>query len=130
VKFFGPRVVLRLKDTDQRISLLGDTKVDDRSVVGVEINKNVSIFKLSLKLYFDEETSLLVKKEEIHAPASPSGTLHIPITLYFYKDYKSFDGIQVPTKTKQSNDGKPILETEVTEFRAADKVDAKLFEQP
>jgi RNA polymerase sigma factor (sigma-70 family) len=129
VKFFGPRVVLRLKDTDQRISLLDDTKIDDRPVVGVEINKDVSIFKLSLKLYFDEETSLLVKKEETHAPASPSGT-YIPTTLYFYKDYKSFDGIQVATKTKQSNDGKVILETEVADFRAADKLDAKLFEQP
>jgi hypothetical protein len=130
VKFFGPRVVLRLKDTDQRISLLDDTKIDDRPVVGVEINKGVSIFKLSLKLYFDEETSLLVKKEETHAPASPSGTHHIPTTLYFYKDYKSFDGIQVATKTKQSNDGKLILVTEVAAFRAADKLDAKLFEQP
>ena len=44
VKFFGPRVVLRLKDNDQRISLLDDTKIDGRPVVGVEINKDVSIF--------------------------------------------------------------------------------------
>ena len=50
--------------------------------------------------------------------------------LNYYKAYKSFDGIQVATKTKQMKDGKLIPETEVADFRAADKPDAKLFEQP
>ena len=129
LKFFGPREVLRLKDTDQRISLLDDTKIDDRPVVGVEINKDVSIFKLSLKLYFDGETSLLVKKEETHAAASPSGT-YIPTELYYYKAYKPFDGIQVATTTTQMKDGKVISEAELADFRVVDKPGAKLFEQP
>jgi hypothetical protein len=54
------------------------------------------------KMYFDKETHLLI-----------------------YTDYKKFDGVTVAQK---ENDGRVI--SEVTDFQAVDKLDAKLFEQP
>ena len=49
-------------------------ELDGRPIVGVEINKDVSVFKLLLKMYFDKETGLLVKQEETLSRASPGST--------------------------------------------------------
>jgi RNA polymerase sigma factor (sigma-70 family) len=105
VKFFGPRQVLRLKDADHRVALLDEeARIGDRAAVGVEVIGP----QFHRKLYFDKETHLLLR----------SG----PVT---YSDYKRFDGIPVAQK---ENDG--YLLPEVTDFRAVDKFDARLFEQP
>jgi uncharacterized protein (TIGR03067 family) len=118
VKFFGLRRVLRLKDADHRVTLLEEEiKVDARAAVGVEVtyavpNKN---FTPLLKMYFDKETHLLVKQDGNVVMRSPNS----------YSDYKKFDGIPIAQK---EHDG--YLEPVVTEFRAVEKFDAKLFEQP
>ncbi len=117
VRFAGPRQVLRLKDADHRVTLLDEeVKIDGRAAVGVEVTGygraavgvgvTGPVFKG--KMYFDKETHLLLK----------SGSVT-------YSDYKKFDGIQVAQKM---NDGS--LMSQVTDFRAVDKFDAKLFEQP
>jgi hypothetical protein len=118
VKFFGPRRVLRLKDADHRVTLLDEEiKVNGRTAVGVEVtyavpNKN---FTPLLKMYFDKETHLLVKQDGNVVMRSPNS----------YSDYKKFDGIPIAQK---EHDG--YLEPVVTDFRAVDKFDAKLFEEP
>jgi len=105
VKFFGPRQVLRLKDTDHRVALLDDeVKIGDRAAVGVQVTGP----QFNRKMYFDKETHLLLK----------SGAVT-------YSDYKTFDGIPVAQK---ENDG--YLLPQVTDFRAVNKFDAKLFQQP
>ena len=120
VRFFGPRIVLRLKDIDHRLSLLDEVKIDERPAVGVEVNKTVlNSFKLSLRLFFDKETNLLVKQDNVLSAFSVA-----------YSDYKKFDGIPIAREMMQTVDGKVIIETEVTDFRVVDKLDAKLFEQP
>jgi RNA polymerase sigma factor (sigma-70 family) len=113
VKFFGPRQVLRLKDADHKVALLDEeVKIGDRAAVGVEVtgpNFNRKMFPpFNRKMYFDKETHLLLK----------SGAVT-------YSDYKTFDGI--PIAQKEHDD---YFEPEVTDFRAVDKFDAKLFEQP
>lgn len=119
VRFFGPRVVLRLKDADHRLSLLDEVKIDGRPAVGVELNKTDSNkFKLSLRLFFDKETSMLVKQENVLSTSSVSCS-----------DYKDFHGVPIACKTTQTANGKVVLETDVVDFRAVDKLDAKLFEQ-
>jgi hypothetical protein len=65
-------------------------------------------------LYFDKETHLLAKQE--------GGTYYSPI---YFSDYKKFDGIPIAQKEM---DG--YFNGVVTDFRAVDKFDAKLFEQP
>jgi RNA polymerase sigma factor (sigma-70 family) len=105
VKFFGPRQVLRLKDADHRATLLDDeVKIGDRPAVGVEVTGP----QFKRKMYFDKETHLLQR----------SGAVT-------YSDYKPFDGLAVAQK---ENDG--YLLPQVTDFRAVEKFDAKLFEQP
>jgi RNA polymerase sigma factor (sigma-70 family) len=105
VKFFGPRQVLRLKDADHRVTLLDDeVKIGDRAAVGVEVKGP----QFNRKMYFDKESHLLQR----------SGAVT-------YSDYKKFDGIPVAQK---ENDG--YLLPQVTEFRAVEKFDAKLFERP
>ncbi len=112
VKFFGPRRVLRLKDADHRVTLLEEeVKIDGRAAVGVEVTYAVPNAKFTplLRMYFDKQTHLLVKLGDT-----------------YYGDYKKFDGIPIAQKEKQPG----YMETEVTDFRAVDKLDAKLFEQP
>jgi RNA polymerase sigma factor (sigma-70 family) len=111
VKFFGPRRVLRLKDAGHKAALLDEeAKIGDRAAVGVEVTG--AWFKA--KMYFDKETHLLAKQE--------GGAYYSPI---YFSDYKKFDGIPVAQKEK---DG--YFNGVVTDFRAVDKLDAKLFERP
>ena len=119
VRFFGPRVVLRLNDADHRLSLLEEVKIAERPAVGVELNKAVPNFKLLLRLYFDKETNLLVRQDNVLSSSSIS-----------YSDYKTFDDIPIAQKQTQTANGKVVTETEVIDFRAVDKFDARLFEQP
>jgi RNA polymerase sigma factor (sigma-70 family) len=112
VKFFGPRRVLRLKDADHRVTLLDEeAKIGDRAAVGVEVTGP----QFKGRMYFDKETHLLVKLGNTDWPGDS-----------YYSDYKTFDGIPIAEKEKQPG----YMETEVTDFRAVDKFDAKLFEQP
>jgi hypothetical protein len=119
VKFFGPRVVLRLKDADHRLSLVDEVKVAGRPAVGVELSKVAPTFKRSLRLYFDKETNLLVRQDNLSQASSIA-----------YGDYKNFDGVPVARKMTQAANGKVVSETAVIDFRAVDKLDDKLFEQP
>jgi RNA polymerase sigma factor (sigma-70 family) len=105
VKFFGPRQVLRLKDADHRVTLLDEEiKIDGRPAVGVQVTGP----RFNQTMYFDKKTHLLLKCGHIT-----------------YSDYKTFDGIPV---ARREHDGH--FEPEVTDFRAVDKFDPKLFEQP
>jgi hypothetical protein len=112
VKFFGPRQVLRLKDADHRVTLLDEeVKIEGRPAVGVEITRTGP--NMNLRMYFDKETHLLVRQGET-----------------YYCEYKKIDGIPIARKEKHPHAGTGTWEAEVTDFRAVEKFDAKLFEQP
>jgi hypothetical protein len=114
VKFFGPRQVLRLKDADHRVTLLDEeAKIDGRAAVGMEVTGPW----FRGRMYFDKETHLLVK--------SPGGWYLAGRGAVTYSDYKKFDGLPIP---QREHDG--YLEPVLIDFRAVDKFDAKLFEQP
>jgi RNA polymerase sigma factor (sigma-70 family) len=111
VKFFGPRQVLRLKDADHKVALLDEeATIGDRAAVGVQITGPLC----TQKMYFDKETHLLLK-----------GVGSDIVREVTFSDYKTFDGIPIAQK---EHDGH--YEPVVTDFRAVDKFDAKLFEQP
>ena len=48
----------------------------------------------------------------------------------FYDDYKDVDGIKYYGKMKVVRDGKTMLDSAPHSQKAADKLDAKLFEKP
>jgi len=47
-----------------------------------------------------------------------------------FSDYTDFDGVKRAKKTEAKRDGETFVKTEVTEFKAIEKVDPKLFEKP
>jgi len=112
VKFFGPRQVLRLKDADHRVTLLDEeVKIEGRAAVGVEVTRTGP--NLKLRMYFDKETHLLVRQGET-----------------YYCEYKKIDRIPIARKEKHPHAGTGAWQAEVTDFRAVEKFDPKLFEQP
>ncbi|MCI0639292.1 MAG: hypothetical protein L0Y72_30075 [Gemmataceae bacterium] len=111
VKFFGPQQVLRLKDADHKVALLDEeAKIGGRAAVGVQVTGP----RCNQKMYFDKDTHLLLK-----------GVGSDILREVTFSDYKTFDGIPIAQK---EHDGH--FEPRVTDFRAVDKFDAKLFEQP
>jgi RNA polymerase sigma factor (sigma-70 family) len=111
VKFFGPRQVLRLKDADHKVALLDEeARIGDRAAVGVQVTGPLC----TQKMYFDKDTHLLLK-----------GVGSDIVREVTFSDYKNFDGIPIAQK---EHDGH--FEPVVTDFRAVDKFDAKLFEHP
>ena len=110
MKFFGPRQVLRLKDADHKVALLDEeAKIGGRAAVGVQVTGP----RYNQKMYFDKETHLLLK------------SFGVNLREVTYSGYKKFDGIPIPQKVNYG-----LVINEVTDFRAVDKFDAKLFEQP
>ena len=118
--------MLRLKDRDHQLKLLDEVKIEDRPAVGIELTKSAPQFKISLKMYFDKETSLLVEDEN---------ALQKSMTLS--SDYKQIGGVMVPSLTRKAHDiklGRGVArlsnKQESVEFKVVEKLDARLFEQP
>jgi RNA polymerase sigma factor (sigma-70 family) len=112
VKFFGPRQVLRLKDADHRVTLLDEeVKIEGRPAVGVEVTRSAP--NLKLRMYFDKETHLLVRQGET-----------------YYCEYKKMDGIPIARMEKHPHAGTGAWQADITDFRAVEEFDPKLFEQP
>jgi RNA polymerase sigma factor (sigma-70 family) len=125
VRFFGPRAMLRLKDPECRVRLLPhDVQVDGAPAAGLGVHKGPMSRDLSLFLYFDPKTGLLLKQEDNHDD-----------TEIAYEDYKTFDGIPVALKVTRSVKTRRVKsqvtgKSEVLEFRPRDELDARLFQKP
>jgi hypothetical protein len=125
VNFLGPRQVLRLRDPDAHLTLLDASQSADRSLVGIELEKTGSQFKLLLRMYFDKESGLLVAKDNV---LQKTGTR--------YRDYKNVAGIMVAGSISDSRDiqigrvARTAVKSQLVEFKVLDKLDAGLFEKP
>ena len=107
-----------LADKSYDLKSLGESKVDGKDVVGVQVSsKNLK----DTKMYFDKTTHLLVKTE--HQGLDPTGKSAKQET--FASDYKEFDGVKQPTKVLIKNDGEKFMEFQITEFKVLEKVDDK-----
>lgn len=82
----------------------------------------------AITLYFDKETGLLAKAETTVKDEFQKWKA-VPEEVY-YSDYKDADGAKVFTKLKVVRDGKTLIESELSDTKGADKLDAKLFEKP
>lgn len=122
ITYYGPRVVLRLKDDKYKKALLPlntvpEQKVNGRPVVGVRLTPEKGP---ELKLCFDKETGYLLKEQ--------SGNDKSVYTIF--SDYKKFDDIPVAGKTAPNRALLYIPALELVEFKAVDKFDDNLFKQP
>jgi outer membrane lipoprotein-sorting protein len=114
-----------LADKEFKLATAGEKDVNGKKTAVVTVTRDK---KPTVTLYFDKQTGLLVKsggkvKDEFQ------GWKEVPEEV-FYDDYKDVGGRKYFSKMKIVRDGKPMIETTISDQKLSDKLDAKLFEKP
>jgi hypothetical protein len=112
------------EDRGMKMSPLGESKVGDTPVVGVQVTKKD---KRDVNLYFDKKTHLLIKAE--YRALDPFTKQEVTQEKLL-SNYKEISGVKMPTKLVLNNDGKKFMEAEVSEMRAVEKFDDSIFAKP
>ena len=110
-----------LKKEGVELSLLPETKVDGKPVVGVRV---AGMGKPSVRLYFDKDSGLLLK---IARTARAAGLL--VEKEYLYAGYKSFDGARLCTQYVEKVNGRKNNELKTATYELR-KPDDSLFARP
>jgi hypothetical protein len=107
-----------------RLSLLGESKVNDKPVLGVKVSREGH---KDVNMYFDKGTGLLTKFEHrIKDAQSGQEVAEERIIL----EYQDVDGMKVAKKVTVNRDDKKYMEADILEVKLSDKVDSSLFEKP
>jgi hypothetical protein len=117
--------LLPLADKAFTVTALGESKVEDRPALGVKVTRKDYP---ETKLFFDKKTHLLVK-HEFRTKLPDAGFKEVTAET-FYSAYREVDGVQSAAKWSLKHDGKLFVEAEITEMKAAGKLDEKVFERP
>ncbi|MBI3467851.1 MAG: hypothetical protein HY000_32990 [Planctomycetes bacterium] len=116
--------LVSLKDKEYTLTTAAESKVLDRPAIAVRVSRKE---RPDVTLYFDKESHLLVKRERRAKPIDLGG---MEVTIEdFYSDYKEVDGFKFAGRVDTKRDGKPLVDAEMFDAKAADKLDAKLFEK-
>jgi hypothetical protein len=117
------RLVPLLTDKIYDLSSLGESKVNDRVLVGVKVaikgNKD-------LRLYFDKETGLLVKTA--HALDDSNGK-EVEQEEH-YSDFQDLGGFKRPVKLVGLRKGGKIMEAELVDVKYLDAINGAEFAKP
>jgi hypothetical protein len=117
------RLTPLLKDNAYQLTALKETKIKDRPAVGVKIaakgHKDAS-------LWFDKENGLLVKAEYTMMNNQKK---EVPQEEYF-SDFKEVGGIKRPMKVVAFQDGKKLMDAEITDVQSPDKIADAEFAKP
>jgi hypothetical protein len=112
-----------LEDRSYRLAVAEEIKVNERPAVGIRITGRG---RKEMRLYFDKEYGLLVRSENrIDDGKGKEIRQHC-----FFGDYKVIGGFKRPTKMRTFRDGKQIMEVELLDAKALDKVDETEFAKP
>ncbi|HUR53109.1 MAG TPA: hypothetical protein VMZ71_03185, partial [Gemmataceae bacterium] len=103
------RLVGPAREKGFELNLIGESKVDDKPVVGVRVSAKG---KKDISLFFDAKTNLLVKMEYRSSDPMTGNEFGEERVLKDYK--KDNDGNMVPQKVTVIRDGKKFLDAEVT----------------
>jgi hypothetical protein len=117
--------VLPLKDKAFALTALPEIKVDDQPAAGIKVARKEYP---EVKLYFDKKTHLLVKSEW-RTKSSEEKFKEVTAESYYSK-YQEIDGAQVSTRMVMKRDGKPYVEADVMDYKAAGKLDDSVFAKP
>lgn len=114
-----------LKAKEFKLSPLPESQVDGKPMLGVKVSREGH---RDVSLFFDRETGLLRKSE--------SSTLdefqdwkEVKEEAVF-SDYAEVDGVKYFRKLRVIRDGKPLLESDLSEQKRLQKVDPKQFAKP
>jgi|SRR5215471_14751297 len=110
-----------LREKGYRLSKLKETEVDGKPAVGVNV---AAKDHKDIELYFDKESFLPVKTVR---PTLDVETMKEATAEVLYSDIKEFDGIKWPSRMVFNQDGKRLMEVEITEFKRLDKLDPREF---
>jgi hypothetical protein len=102
---------------------LGESKVDDKPVVGVRVS---STGHRDISLFIDKKSGLVVKVDS--SGKDPSGGEFKSES--FYSDYKKVNNLMVAHKVKVLHDGTPYMTMEMTSVTMSEKLDDKDFAKP
>jgi hypothetical protein len=110
--------------TDNQFGLapLAEVKVSGRPARGVKVTRKD---RPDLRLWFDNETGLLVK---IERKAHVAGKL--AEKEYSLSDHKEFDGVLLATRRVETVNGKKSFDLTVTSYKILKQVDETLFAKP
>jgi hypothetical protein len=117
------RLVPLLTDKTFDLAYLGESKVNERTAVGVKVT---SKGQKEVRLYFDKAAGLLAKTEHILDDGRGKEVRQEE----YYGEYQDFGGIKRPTKVVALRDGKKLMEGQVIDVKYLDKVDEAEFTKP
>src|SRR5205807_850437 len=104
--------IMPLKNKGFTITSLGDSKAENRELVGVKVahkgHKDISLF-------FDKDSGLLIKT--LRRAKDTQGSGDEVNQEMIYGDYKDVDGTKLPTKVTIKRDGKKYIEQENSDVK-------------
>lgn len=111
-----------LKDKSATVSPLGEANIDGKAALGLKVackdQKDINVF-------LDKATGLPLKADFTFSKGGQEETLE-----FMLSDYKDFNGAKHFTKVALKQNGKPIFEADLSEFKWVDKIDGNVFEKP
>lgn len=113
-----------LKDKEFTLAPVDDAKVDGKTASGIKVS---SRDHADVKMYFDQQSNLLVKLET--TALDPMSGKDVPVETYL-SNHKAFDGIQFPTKSVIKRSGNTLQEVQTLDVKVVDQIDPKKFAKP
>jgi outer membrane lipoprotein-sorting protein len=118
-----PNKLVILKDKGYKLEAADEQKVGDKPAAGIKVTGPDG---KDFTIYFDKESGLPVR-----VVAKVVGFDNQEYTEETTrKDFKDVDGIKIAMKSESKRDGEDFFKSEITEFKALDKVEAKTFDEP
>jgi hypothetical protein len=113
-----------LKDKALKLSPLGEVKVNDRPAIGLKIERKD---RPQVDVFFDKETHLPVKCQlRVKEPNNEQEVTHS----WFFSGHKEIAGVQHPMKITLHQDDTKLIEIELNDVKAEDKVVENAFAKP
>ncbi|HJZ59538.1 MAG TPA: hypothetical protein VKE74_31630 [Gemmataceae bacterium] len=112
-------------DEGFKLATAGEKEVSGKPALGVRVERQG---KPTVTLYFDKVSGLLAKAE-VKVKDEFQDWKEVLDENYF-EDWKDVGGKKVFTKLRVVRDGKPLLESKLSDQKTPDKLDPKLFEKP
>jgi hypothetical protein len=110
------------RDTQLTLTPLPEEKPEGRPLVGVKV---AAKGHADVKLYFDRETSLLVKAAR---KASEGGTAFEQE--YRFGEHKEFEGVRLPTRVTEIRNGKGSTDLGGVMYKFPRTIEASTFDRP
>lgn len=115
--------LIPLTDKKYVLSSIDEMKVAGEPAAGIKV---ASKGHRDVKLYFDKDSGLLVKRE--NQIANEKGEL-VRLEL-FYSDFKEFEGVKLYRKAEAFTDGNKFADITITEIKFFDKLGDDVFAKP